>query len=33
MTANVFEESNLTLSAWIARGKGDRAKAKFEFEQ
>lgn len=33
MTANVFEESTLTLSAWIARGKGDRASAKFEFEQ
>jgi len=33
MTANVFEESKLTLTAWIARGKGDRAKAKFEFEQ
>ena len=33
MTANVFEESTLTLSAWIARGKGDRANAKFEFEQ
>lgn len=33
MTANVFEESKMTLTAWIARGKGDRAKAKFEFEQ
>lgn len=33
MTANVFEESTLTLSAWIARGKGERASAKFEFEQ
>ncbi len=33
MTANVFEESTLTLKAWIARGKGDRASAKFEFEQ
>jgi hypothetical protein len=33
MTVDVFEESKLTLTAWIARGKGDRAKAKFEFEQ
>ncbi|MBV1858258.1 MAG: hypothetical protein KUG77_07590 [Nannocystaceae bacterium] len=33
MTANVFEESKMTLTAWIARGAGDRAKAKFEFEQ
>lgn len=33
MTANVFEESTLTLSANIARGKGDRATAKFVFEQ
>ncbi len=33
MTAHVFEESTLTLKAWIARGKGDRASASFEFEQ
>jgi len=33
MTAHVFEESTLTLSAWVARGKGDRATATFEFEQ
>lgn len=33
MAHNVFEESTLTLSAWITRGKGERATAKFEFEQ
>lgn len=30
---DVFEGSKLTLKAWISRGKGERKKAKFEFEQ
>lgn len=29
----VFEGSKVTLRAWVARGKGERAQAKFEFEQ
>lgn len=33
MTANVFEESKLTLSAWISRGKGKAKKAEFTFTQ
>lgn len=33
MTDNVFEESKLKLSTWIARGKGESTSAKFEFEQ
>ena len=30
---DVFEGSKLTLHAWVERGKGERKKAKFEFEQ